>query len=108
MLLLQYAIKVWGHRIPAEEVEAIMTAADVDGDGMIDYHEFVAATMNISQLEKEDLIWRAFNEFDTDGSGWISFAELERVRPHRCWPCCETSRCGIAAMPSCTVGEAPG
>lgn len=77
---MQHAIKVWGHRIPAAEVEAIMTAADVDGDGVIDYHEFVAATMSISQLEKEDLIWRAFNEFDSDGSGWISFAELEQVR----------------------------
>lgn len=77
---VQHAIKLWGHRIPAAEVETIMAAADVDGDGEIDYNEFVAATMNISQLEKEDLIWRAFTEFDTDGSGWISFEELEKAR----------------------------
>eukprot|EP00892_Ulva_mutabilis_P000128 jgi/Ulvmu1/10115/UM006_0066.1 len=74
---LQYAIKLWGHRIPPSEVTAILTAADVDGDGEIDYNEFVASTMNINQLEKEEVIWRAFAELDADGSGSISAPELE-------------------------------
>lgn len=76
---LQDAIKQWGHRIPAEEVTAIMTAADVDGDGVIDYHEFVAATINVNQLEKEELIYKAFQEFDVDCSNSISLDELEKV-----------------------------
>lgn len=33
-----------------------MTIADVDGDGLIDYNEFVAATMHLSKLEKEELL----------------------------------------------------
>lgn len=33
-----------------------MSVADVDGDGLIDYNEFVAATMHISKLEKEELL----------------------------------------------------
>lgn len=76
---VQDAIKQWGHKIPADEVMAIMAAADVDGDGFIDYNEFVAATMNVNQLEKEDLIYKAFQEFDEDGSNSISMDELERV-----------------------------
>lgn len=79
MLFMQDAIKQWGHRIPAEEVTAIMSAADVDGDGMIDYHEFVAATINVNQLEKEELIYKAFQEFDEDCSNSISLDELEKV-----------------------------
>jgi calcium-dependent protein kinase len=78
--VLQDAIKQWGHKIPADEVTAIMSAADVDGDGVIDYNEFVAATINVNQLEKEDLIYKAFQEFDEDCSNAISLEELEKVR----------------------------
>jgi hypothetical protein len=40
-----------------------MAIADVDGDGLIDYNEFVAATMHVSKLEKEELLQkvRAWN-----------------------------------------------
>lgn len=70
---------MWGHRIPADEVMAIMAAADVDGDGVIDYNEFVAATINVNQLEKEELIYKAFQEFDEDCSNSISLDELAKV-----------------------------
>ena len=30
--------------------------ADVNGDGMIDYEEFLAATINRSKLEREELL----------------------------------------------------
>jgi hypothetical protein len=32
-----------------------MSVADVDGDGLIDYNEFVASTMHLSKLEKEEV-----------------------------------------------------
>lgn len=38
--------------------------ADVDGDGLIDYNEFVAATMHLSKLEKEELLQNAFKQID--------------------------------------------
>ena len=41
---------------PQEELKNLMAIADVDGDGLIDYNEFVAATMHVSKLEKEELL----------------------------------------------------
>jgi len=38
------------------ELQSLMAIADVDGDGLIDYNEFVAATMHVSKLEKEELL----------------------------------------------------
>lgn len=39
-----------------DELKSLMAIADVDGDGLIDYNEFVAATMHVSKLEKEELL----------------------------------------------------
>lgn len=57
---LRQALLQWDHRISTEEVEAVMSSADVDGDGSINYHEFVAATISYAKLEKEELIAKAF------------------------------------------------
>lgn len=43
--------------------------ADVDGNGTIDYIEFVTATMHRHRLERDDDLFKAFQYFDTDHSG---------------------------------------
>lgn len=43
--------------------------ADVDGNGTIDYIEFITATMHKHKLEREDNLYKAFLYFDKDGSG---------------------------------------
>lgn len=53
-----------------------MNAADVDGDGTIDYQEFLAATMHFSKVNKEEYLLKAFQHFDIDGSGYITRDEL--------------------------------
>ena len=45
----------------------------------IDYGEFLAATVNLSQLEKEENMFKAFQFFDKDGSGYITKDELEEA-----------------------------
>lgn len=40
-----------GSPITQKEVEALMESIDVDATGSIDYDEFLAATMNMSQLQ---------------------------------------------------------
>ncbi|KAI7737710.1 hypothetical protein M8C21_011882, partial [Ambrosia artemisiifolia] len=51
--------------------------ADVDGNGSIDYIEFITATMHRHNLEREEDLYKAFQHFDTDGSGFITRDELE-------------------------------
>ena len=69
-------------RFPCVQVEdegdlaAVMAAADLDGDGTLNYEEFIAATANLSKLEREDNILAAFKQFDTDHSGALSKAEV--------------------------------
>lgn len=63
--------------------QLLLGQIDIDASGTIDYEEFLAATVNLSQLEKEENMYRAFAHFDTDNSGYITEDELEaalRVR----------------------------
>ena len=53
-----------------------MAAADLDGDGTLNYDEFIAATANLSKLEREANILSAFKQFDTDHSGALSKSEV--------------------------------
>lgn len=53
-----------------------MNDIDLDGNGVVDYEEFLAATMNLSNLEADEKLMRAFSHFDTDNSGYITKDEL--------------------------------
>lgn len=49
------------------------------GDGTIDYEEFLAATINMGKMNREDHLKRAFEEFDLDG-------EQESIQNHKPYP----------------------
>eukprot|EP00475_Leptophrys_vorax_P036413 TRINITY_DN6152_c0_g1_i1.p1 TRINITY_DN6152_c0_g1~~TRINITY_DN6152_c0_g1_i1.p1 ORF type:complete len:136 (-),score=10.45 TRINITY_DN6152_c0_g1_i1:231-638(-) len=55
---------------------------DTNCDGIIDFDEFVAATLHVQQLEDSDSAkWQerskaAFAQFDADGDGYIDAEEL--------------------------------
>lgn len=50
--------------------------ADVDGDGSIDYIEFITATMHLNRVEREDHLYKAFEYFDKDKSGFVSLLNI--------------------------------
>jgi calcium-dependent protein kinase len=56
-----------------------MQAADVDGNGTIEFNEFITATMHMNKMEKEEHLYIAFQHFDTDHSGYITIDELEQA-----------------------------
>ncbi|KAJ8465213.1 hypothetical protein OPV22_027765 [Ensete ventricosum] len=66
-----------GSKLSEAEVKQLMDAADVDGNGSIDYIEFITATMNRHKLERDEHLYRAFQYFDKDNSGFITRDELE-------------------------------
>ena len=53
--------------------------ADVDNSGTIDYKEFIAATLHLNKIEREDHLVAAFSYFDKDGSGYITPDELQQA-----------------------------
>ncbi|XP_011095398.1 calcium-dependent protein kinase 33-like [Sesamum indicum] len=66
-----------GSKLTEAEVRQLMDAADVDGNGSIDYIEFITATMHRHRLEREENLYKAFQYFDKDSSGFITRDELE-------------------------------
>ena len=53
--------------------------ADVDGNGILDYGEFLAATVHLYKIEREETLLDAFAHFDRDHSGYITMDELEHA-----------------------------
>ncbi|XXG54210.1 hypothetical protein AAC387_Pa03g2154 [Persea americana] len=73
-------LKCLGHLGSTEEVEAMMSAADLDGDGFISLEEFMSVNTTETDSNKclEDLR-NAFTLYDRDKNGLISAEELHHV-----------------------------
>jgi calcium-dependent protein kinase len=59
-----------------EEADIIMETMDLDGNGVIDYNEFLAAAMNRKKVLSKKNLEATFKAFDLDGSGKISVDEI--------------------------------
>eukprot|EP00191_Tetraselmis_sp_GSL018_P003666 CAMPEP_0177621010 /NCGR_PEP_ID=MMETSP0419_2-20121207/27298_1 /TAXON_ID=582737 /ORGANISM="Tetraselmis sp., Strain GSL018" /LENGTH=488 /DNA_ID=CAMNT_0019120781 /DNA_START=215 /DNA_END=1678 /DNA_ORIENTATION=- len=62
-------------------IDTMLKSLDSDGDGTLDYEEFLAAAVQTLRLE-DDAGWstsakRAFSKLDTDGNGYLTYDELE-------------------------------
>ena len=57
----------------------LKSQADVNNSGTIDYEEFIAATLHLNKVEREDHLLAAFSYFDRDGSGYITQDELQKA-----------------------------
>lgn len=57
----------------------IYMQADVDGNGALDYGEFVAIIIHLQRLSNDEHLRRAFMFFDKDGSGFIELNELSEA-----------------------------
>lgn len=64
------------HEITEEEVDNIFSAIDTDGNGVIDYSEFLMATMSDKDLMSKEKLKAAFRVFDKDGDGTITPDEI--------------------------------
>jgi len=71
-------LKAGFEEIPAD-LQQIMEEVDSDGSGVIDYTEFLAATLDKKLYMQEDVCWQAFRIFDRDGDGKISREEIAAI-----------------------------
>ncbi|KAG5062188.1 hypothetical protein JHK85_003371 [Glycine max] len=73
-------------KLKESRVLEILQAIDSNTDGLVDFREFVAATLHVHQLEEDSDKWQqlsqaAFEKFDIDKDGYITTEEL---RMHTC------------------------
>jgi calcium-dependent protein kinase len=60
-------------------VEEMFRKIDLDGNGTIDYTEFVMATIEEKALITNERLLQAFKMFDKDNSGALSSDEIKEV-----------------------------
>ncbi|MQL86843.1 hypothetical protein Taro_019379 [Colocasia esculenta] len=70
------SLKAWTFGTAEDSLWGI---ADIDNSGTIDYGEFIAATLHLNKIEREDNLFAAFSYFDKDGSGYITQDELQQA-----------------------------
>ena len=62
-----------------EDVAKIYKNIDMDNNGYIEYEEFVRAAVSKERFLNDNILRYAFRYFDKDGSGEITFDEIEEV-----------------------------
>lgn len=71
--------KYSGTHFSNKEMENIFDRVDVNGNGFIEYSEFVVAAMEQNELLCHRNLKLAFNTFDKDGSGYITAEDLKKA-----------------------------
>jgi len=61
------------------DIENVFKSIDTDGSGVINYTEFLAATIDKNIYLKEERLYEAFKNFDKDNSGKISTSEIKNI-----------------------------
>lgn len=69
---LDEAMKLSGYSIAESELKTIIDNFSYLNKGVINYSDFLVATMDKKKLIDEEVIWQAFKFFDVDNDGVIS------------------------------------
>ena len=76
---IQTALEEQGFDMLKDELRSVMENLGVDPASEIQYSEFLAATMDMNHAIREENILRAFQQFDTTGSGSLTVSDLVAI-----------------------------
>jgi calcium-dependent protein kinase len=76
---LKEGLKKVGSNLTEADIQDLMDAADIDQNGTIDYGEFLAATLHMNKINREENLFAAFKFLDKDNSGYITIDELQQA-----------------------------
>ncbi|KAI5334466.1 hypothetical protein L3X38_024599 [Prunus dulcis] len=76
---LRSGVQQLGQQIPDPDLQILMEAADVDGDGALNYGVFVAVTVHLKRMANDEHLHKAFAFFDQNQSGVIEIEELRNA-----------------------------
>ncbi|ESQ41958.1 hypothetical protein EUTSA_v10013210mg [Eutrema salsugineum] len=71
--------KLGQQQIPDADLQILMEAADVDGDGTLNYGEFVAVSVHLKKMANDEHLHKAFSFFDQNQSNYIEIEELRQA-----------------------------
>ncbi|KAA8528082.1 hypothetical protein F0562_035049 [Nyssa sinensis] len=73
---LRNGLQKLGQQISDADLQILMEAADVDGNGTLNYGEFIAVSVHLRRMANDDHLHKAFAFFDRNQSGYIEIEEL--------------------------------
>ncbi|CAL1353268.1 unnamed protein product [Linum trigynum] len=76
---LRIGLQKLGHQVSEADIQILMEAGDVDGDGYLDYGEFVTISVHLRKIGNDDHLRKAFEFFDRNKSGHIEIEELREA-----------------------------
>ncbi len=76
---LKNALVDGGLNLPQDEIDRIMKDVDFQGNGKINYSEFLAATLSVKNVLNEELLFALFKHFDTDDSEYITVENIKEA-----------------------------
>ena len=62
-----------------EEVEKIIRSIDLNGNQMINYSEFLTATLEVKNLVTDEKLWMMFRTFDTEDKNFITTEDIAKT-----------------------------
>lgn len=76
---LKDGLHMIGHAVPDPDVQMLMDAADIDGNGTLNCEEFLTMSVHLKRISSDEVLARAFRYFDKNESGYIEFEELREA-----------------------------
>eukprot|EP00250_Pteridium_aquilinum_P009678 c18853_g1_i1 orf=584-2155(-) len=68
-----------GSQLAESEIQQLMEAADINGNGTLDYGEFIAISVHLQRMDNDEHLKKAFSFFDLNSDGFIDRCELQEM-----------------------------